>query len=534
MTSARTSGPLAEPTPAPAAPARWVRLRARLAGVMVSLVLGCTLVWGLAFGYVGRLEAQAHDADRVAAQRVLDATRWRAWVNITNDAAMSSIMNTNPISQGVLDQRVQAGLAALATSSAAVARDAAGEAERQSIRALQSQGAELDRLIKSARQTKMDGELAKAVLGVARDLQPRAVAYLSAIDAHITLLGQDAAASAARFDAQRRIGFGAAVGAALLMAVLGVGVALRFSGVIARQIAACLSMARTIAAGDLSHPARSDRRDELGELVRALETMRQTLCQSLETVRQSVDGLATASTQIAGGNADLSRRTELSAQSLQATAASMSELSGTVDETVAAARSADQMAAQATQAAQRGGVVIGQVVSTMGEIAASSRRVADIVGVIEGIAFQTNILALNAAVEAASAGERGRGFAVVAGEVRSLAHRSGEAAKEIKALIDGSAEQVESGSRLVQAARSAMDEIVGCVERVSTIIHDISTSTGRQRTDIREVNSAVTRLDDMTQQNAALVEQSAAAAESLKHQAGRLAAVVGAFRLQST
>jgi methyl-accepting chemotaxis protein len=509
-----------------------VRLRTRLAGGIVALVLGCTLVWSLAFGYVGWLEGQAREANRLAAIRVLDVTRWRAWVNITNDAATSSIMNTNPISQSVLDQRVQTGLAALADSSVAVTRDAVGEVERQSIEAVQRQGAELDRLIKATRQIKADGELAKAVLGVARDLQPKAVAYLKAIDEHIVLVEQGAAENAARFDAQRRTGLAVAVGAALLVAALGVVVALRFSSTIAGQIAACLNIARTIADGDLTHAARSERHDELGELVRALETMRQTLCQSLETVRQSVDSLATASAQIAGGNTDLSKRTELSAQSLQATAASMAELSGTVDETVAAAQGADQMATQATEAAKRGGVVVDQVVSTMGEIAGSSRRISDIVGVIEGIAFQTNILALNAAVEAASAGERGRGFAVVASEVRSLAHRSAEAAKEIKTLIAESADQVESGSRLVQAARSAMDEIVGCVERVSAIIRDISASTAQQRSGIHEVNGAVNRLDDMTQQNAALVEQSAAAAESLKHQATRLSTVVSAFRLQ--
>jgi len=463
-----------------------VGLRTRLAGVMVALVLVCTLIWCLAFGYVGWLEGQAHEADRLAASRVLEATHWRAWVNITNDAAMSSIMNTNPISQGILDQRVQSGLTALATLSVSVARNALGEAERGSLESVQSQGAELDRLIKAKRQLKADGELAKAVLGVAQDLRPKAEAYLKAIDAHIALLEQDAAETAARFDAQRRTGFAVAIAAALLMAALGVTVALRFSSAIAQQIGACLTIARTIASGNLSHAAHSDRRDELGDLVRALETMRLTLCESLNTVRQSVESLATASSQIASGNADLSSRTELSAQSLQTTAASMSELSGTVDETVEAAQSADQMAARATTAAARGGAVVGQVVSTMGEISDSSRRIADIVGVIDGIAFQTNILALNAAVEAARAGEQGRGFAVVAGEVRGLAQRSADAAKEIKALIDASVEKVESGSQLVQAAGTAMDEIVGCVERVASIVRDISTSAAHQRNGIHE------------------------------------------------
>ena len=511
---------------------RSLRLRTRLASVMVALALGCTVIWACAFVYVGRLESDAHEADRLAASRVLEATHWRAWLNITNDAAMSSIMNTNAISQGVLDQRVQSGLEALGTLSVAVAQHATTEAERRSIQEIQAKGVALDRMIKDTRQIKADGELAKAVLTVARNVRPNADAYLIAIDAHIHLVEQDAAAAAARFDSLRRGGYGIAVGAALLTMLLAVAVAVRFSGAVANQISTCLDVARTIANGDLVQPAKSNRGDELGDLVRALEEMRLTLRDSLWTVRSSVDGVATASSEIASGNADLSTRTEISAQNLQATTASMTQLSGTVSETVEATRAADEMGTQATLAATRGGAAVDQVIITMAAIATSGERMGQIVGVIDSIAYQTNILALNAAVEAARAGEQGRGFAVVAGQVRDLAKRSAAAAKEINGLIDANVDRVALGSKQAQAAGDTMAEIVACVEKVAALIREISNAAVNQKTGIHEVNGAIHRLDDMTQRNAALVEQSAAAAEALRHQASNLSAVVSGFKLE--
>ena len=251
---------------------------------------------------------------------------------------------------------------------------------------------------------------------------------------------------------------------------------------------------------------------------------------AVSAVRASTNNIETACSEIATGNQDLSQRTEQTASNLQRTASSMEELTSNVRQSAEAARQANQLAATAAEVAARGGEVVGQVVTTMDEINHSSKKISDIIGVIDGIAFQTNILALNAAVEAARAGEQGRGFAVVASEVRSLAGRSAEAAKEIKGLISASVEKVASGSRLVQDAGSTMDEIVGSVRRVSDIIGEITAASSEQSSGIGEVNSAINVLDQMTQQNAALVEQSAAAAESLKDQAQRLVGAVEVFR----
>ncbi|HEY6356582.1 MAG TPA: methyl-accepting chemotaxis protein, partial [Burkholderiaceae bacterium] len=266
----------------------------------------------------------------------------------------------------------------------------------------------------------------------------------------------------------------------------------------------------------------------------ATKTLQQALARvesALLSVRASSDSIHTASVEIANGNADLSQRTEQAAANLQRSAASMEQLTGTVRQSADAAAQANQLAASASGAAQRGGAVMQQVVSNMNDIAGASRRIADIIGTIDGIAFQTNILALNAAVEAARAGEQGRGFAVVAGEVRNLAQRSAEAAKEIKGLIGDSVDKVESGAKLVHDAGSAMDEIVSGVQRVSDIIGEISAAAGEQRAGIEQVNGAVSELEQMTQQNAALVEQSAAAAESLRAQAHKLASAVAGFKL---
>jgi len=285
-----------------------------------------------------------------------------------------------------------------------------------------------------------------------------------------------------------------------------------------------------VAAGDLTQAIATERRDEVGRLMRDVESMRQRLGALMATVRQSVESINTASGEIAHGNVDLSQRTEQAASNLQQTAASIEQLSGTVRQSADAAEQASRLASGASQVAERGGTVVAQVVSTMDEISASSRKIAEIIGVIDGIAFQTNILALNAAVEAARAGEQGRGFAVVASEVRSLAQRSADAAREIKTLIGGSVEKVESGSRLVADAGSTMTELVAAVRHVTQRIAEISAASGGQREGIAEVNGAVGALDRMTQQNAALVEQSAAAAESLREQATRLAGMVGNFR----
>jgi len=254
---------------------------------------------------------------------------------------------------------------------------------------------------------------------------------------------------------------------------------------------------------------------------------------AMVAVSQSAGSIHVASSEVATGSADLSHRTEQTASSLQQTASSMEELTGTVRHSAESAATANQLAGTAVQAARRGGQVVQQVVANMEDISASSRRIADIIGTIDGIAFQTNILALNAAVEAARAGEQGRGFAVVAGEVRSLAQRSAEAAREIKRLIGGSVDRVEDGARQVAEAGATMQEIVATVQRVSDLVGALATASGRQSQGLGEVHGAVTQLDQVTQQNAALVEESAAAAQSLRDQAAQLSQAIGTFRLQA-
>ena len=294
------------------------------------------------------------------------------------------------------------------------------------------------------------------------------------------------------------------------------------------------ALAERIAAGDLSHAVQSRQRDEIGNLVAAMGRMQDALRTLVGQVQQAAGSIATASDEIALGNQDLSQRTEQTAASLQQTASSMELLTGTVQHSAESSRQASGLAANAAEVAVRGGAVVAQVVQTMGQISDSSRRIGDITGVIDSIAFQTNILALNAAVEAARAGEQGRGFAVVASEVRSLAQRSADAAKEIKALIGASVERVEGGSRLVAQAGETMTEIVASVRRVSDIVAEITSAAAEQAGSIGQVGQSVSHLDQMTQQNAALVEESAAASQSLRDQAGRLTEAVSRFKLQGS
>jgi methyl-accepting chemotaxis protein len=301
---------------------------------------------------------------------------------------------------------------------------------------------------------------------------------------------------------------------------------------ITRPIAMASVLADAVAQGDLSHSIEVDGDDEIAHLIRALATMNANLSHVVGQVQQAADSIQVASDEVAIGNQDLSQRTEHTAANLQQAAGAMTQLTATVGQSAASAQQANQLASRAAAVAARGGAVVSQVVTTMQDINASSKKISDIIGVIDGIAFQTNILALNAAVEAARAGEQGRGFAVVASEVRSLAGRSADAAKEIKALIGASVARVDAGSRLVDDAGHTMDEIVGSVKRVSDIIGEITATAAEQSNGIGQINHSVLELDQMTQQNAALVEQSAAAAHSLREQAQRLAQLVETFKLQ--
>ena len=307
---------------------------------------------------------------------------------------------------------------------------------------------------------------------------------------------------------------------------------LTLSRSIGRPLGEALEHFDAIAAGDLRRPVIVTSRDEMGQLLEGIAKMQRSLTETVRSVRGGSESIATATRQIAAGNIDLSSRTEEQASALQETASSMDELTGTVKQNADNARQASSLAANASEIANKGSAVVSQVVGTMGDINQSSAKIADIISIIEGIAFQTNILALNAAVEAARAGEEGRGFAVVAGEVRSLAQRSSAAAKEIKELIDTSVERVQSGSALVDQAGRTMTEIIGAVQRVTDIMGEIAAASEEQSSGIEQVARAVTQMDEVTQQNAALVEEAAAAAQSLEDQAGKLRTAVAVFQLE--
>ncbi|MET0267180.1 MAG: methyl-accepting chemotaxis protein [Duganella sp.] len=319
--------------------------------------------------------------------------------------------------------------------------------------------------------------------------------------------------------------------AALLAAIVAVACAAYITGAITRPISEAVQVAQTVAGGDLTSRIVVRTTEETGQLLQALKDMNDNLIRIVGQVRGGTDTIATASAQIATGNLDLSSRTEQQASSLEETASSMEELTSTVRQNADNARQADVLAASARAVAQQGGAVVARVVQTMEEINSASARVVDIIAVIDGIAFQTNILALNAAVEAARAGEQGRGFAVVASEVRTLAQRSASAAKEIKQLIGDSVDKVGAGSKLVAEAGQTMNDIVASIARVTDIMGEITMATQEQSSGIDQINMAVGQMDTVTQQNAALVEEAAAAAASLEDQAARLAQVVSVFRL---
>jgi len=316
-----------------------------------------------------------------------------------------------------------------------------------------------------------------------------------------------------------------------LAIVLACGIGFWITRSITRPLKVAVGVAKKVAIGDLTSTVEAKTKDETGELLQALKDMNSSLNRIVGTVRVGAEAIGRGTKEIASGNADLSQRTEEQASSLEETASSMEELTSTVKQNAENAKQANQLAQGASAVAVKGGVVVGQVVTTMSSINESSKKIVDIIGVIDGIAFQTNILALNAAVEAARAGEQGRGFAVVASEVRNLAQRSAAAAKEIKTLIGDSVDKVGAGTKLVDEAGKTMEEIVSSVKRVTDIMSEITAASQEQSSGIEQVNQAITQMDEVTQQNASLVEEAAAAAESLEEQAQNLEAAVAVFKV---
>jgi methyl-accepting chemotaxis protein len=380
-------------------------------------------------------------------------------------------------------------------------------------------------------QLMLDGKLEEAAQVRQSITTPMGAATVKTISSLIDLQRKGSAAAAEQ--AERQVANMRNIIIALMAAGLAVGVAIVSWAIrsITRPLHAAIEVAQAISHGDLRSSVPVTGRDELAQLLTAMRDMQGSLSSVVGAVRANADNVSTASAQIAQGNADLSARTEDQAAALQQTAATMEQLGSTARHNTDNAKQANQLAHNASGVAEQGGAVVGQVVETMREISDSSRQIADIIGTIDGIAFQTNILALNAAVEAARAGEQGRGFAVVAAEVRSLAQRSAQAAKEIKGLITASVERVERGTSLVDQAGSTMVEVVASIKRVSDIVAEISAASEEQGSGVQQVGDAVTQMDRATQQNAALVEESAAAAESLKQQAAALVQTVSVFKL---
>ncbi|HEY8907352.1 MAG TPA: methyl-accepting chemotaxis protein, partial [Rhodoferax sp.] len=403
-------------------------------------------------------------------------------------------------------------------------------AEKTQMEAIGSQRSKVISLRDAAQKARADGNAEEALKMVNDEYIPAQKAYVESLRELVKIEEGAATAFKTEMDQERATTANIMAGAvAVLLLGIIVGAAWLIRS-IREPLSAANDLAARIAQGDLSMTIDTTRGDEFGDLMKSLARMNTSLGNMVNQVRQSTDSIAIASAEIATGNNDLAHRTEQTSSNLQSTASSMDHLTQTVQISADNARQASSLAANASSVAERGGAVVRQVVSTMEDINVSSRKIADIIGVIDGIAFQTNILALNAAVEAARAGEQGRGFAVVASEVRSLAQRSAEAAKEIKVLINTSVEKVASGTQLVSDAGSTMNDIVQSVRKVADVIGEITAASGEQSTQISGVNQAIGGLDQMTQQNAALVEQSAAAAESLRDQADQLARAVAVFK----
>jgi methyl-accepting chemotaxis protein len=363
---------------------------------------------------------------------------------------------------------------------------------------------------------------------------PKEAAWQALLDEYAQLQKRDMEAAEAAAHVADTRAMTMLIGLTMLAVLLSAGAAWLITHSITQPMKRAIELASRIRDGDLTPTVEATGRDETGQLLAAMGDMQISLVNVVSEVRGNAESVATASAQIAQGNQDLSQRTEQQASSLQQTAATMEELGTTVRQNADNALQANQLAQGASSVAIKGGEVVGQVVETMKGISESSRRIADIIGTIDGIAFQTNILALNAAVEAARAGEQGRGFAVVASEVRSLAQRSAEAAKEIKSLISASAERVDQGTALVDQAGQTMNEVVSSIRRVTDIVGEISSASSEQSNGIAQVGQAVSQMDQATQQNAALVEESAAAAESLKGQASTMVQVVSGFKLANS
>ena len=459
---------------------------------------------------------------------------WAKIIEINSVRGVATFEMSDPVARAKMEQDLKAHAERSSQLQEQIAASLRNPAVKEQFQVVRKVRTEYVTVRGRAFQLKADGDFEGAKRMFDKDVTPITAAYLAEVKrfAEMQITAADGVANSIidTYTSTRTL----LIELGLLAIVVGVAFAWRISRSITEPIRAAVKVAETVAAGDLTSTIMVASRDETGQLMQALKTMNDSLVAIVGQVRSGTDTIATASSEIAAGNMDLSSRTEQQASSLEETASSMEELTSTVKQNTDNARQANKLAGDAADIASRGGAVVADVVSTMGDINASSKKIVDIISVIDGIAFQTNILALNAAVEAARAGEQGRGFAVVATEVRNLAQRSAAAAKEIKGLIDDSVQKVDAGTHLVDKAGRTMEEIVQSIGFVTSIMSEISNASEEQSAGIEQVNQAISEMDQVTQQNAALVEEASAAAEAMQEQASELAQVVSVFRLDTT
>ncbi len=508
-----------------------IKIATKLWSFIVLIIVAICMVAVIGLMRSSAILSEGRQKQAIAQDLVQIATEWNGLTS-TNSARNTAILLS---SGNALNDAFKDVVTATSNQITELQTKIEGMAQTEEDKAQLKKVADARKLVLSsrgkARDLKKAGQDAEAMQAFTTEYEPALKVYLAEQQRFIELQKEQTAKLHVEIEAKR------ATNTTGILVSLAVIVAAIFAGTtwLVRSIREPLNMANDLAAriaeGDLTHSVHSDRTDEFGQLLHSLEAMNISLGRMVSEIRGGTDSIAIASAEIATGNNDLAQRTEQTSGNLQATASSMDGITQMVQHSTDSARQASGLAASASSVAQRGGEVVSQVVHTMQEIDASSKKISDIISVIDGIAFQTNILALNAAVEAARAGEQGRGFAVVASEVRSLAGRSAEAAKEIKALINTSVEKVESGTQLVTDAGSTMEEIVQSVRRVADVIGEITSAANEQSSGIAGVNQAIGNLDQMTQQNAALVEESAAAAESLREQADRMKQAVAVFKV---
>ena len=508
-----------------------LRMGHKLWLAVLAIIVLLVSVVGFAGYRSSKSQAQADAVTRELATRVESALKWQGLTETNAARTQAMIVSSDPAVEGEFKEVIAATSAQISQVQKALEAMNLTEADKAQMAKIAAARSAMLELRKQATQMKSEGRHDEAIALVKQSYNPAVAAYLQSLRDFVDLQQKYAAQRQSELGSDRmRTVQLAGVMMALVLAGIGLGAYFLIRS-IQQPLAQAQTLAQRIAAGDLSSQEAVVRGDEFGDLLRALNSMSESLGRMVYQVRQSTDSIATASSEIAQGNHDLSARTEQTSSNLQETAAAMEQFTSTIQQSAQSAQQASSLANGAASVARKGGDVVSQVVSTMEEIQRSSSKIADIIGVIDGIAFQTNILALNAAVEAARAGEQGRGFAVVASEVRSLAGRSAEAAKEIKQLIGVSVEKVEAGSGLVQQAGSTMQDIVQSVQRVTDMIGEITAASTEQSAGIAQVNQAVGNLDQMTQQNAALVEESTAAAQSLREQAEQLAQAVSQFKV---